>query len=62
MRAFVRACVCVRVFVCLWFVCVLNVFLRRLSRPLVCVHVTCLPVNVHLHVHGVRAYVRARVC
>ena len=55
------ACVCVRVFVCLWFVC-FKCFFRRLSRTLVYMHVTCLSVNVHLHVRGVGAYVRARVC
>ena len=58
--SFVRACVCVRVFVCLWFVC-FKCFFRRLSRTLVYVHMKCLSVNVRLHVRGVGTYVRARV-
>ena len=59
-----RSCVhaCVYVCTCVYGLFVLNVFLRRLSRTLVYVHVTCLSVNVRLHVRGVGAYVRGRVC
>ena len=59
-----RSCVhaCVYVCLCVYGLFVLNVFFRRLSRALVYVHMTCLFVNVRLHVRGVCTYVRARVC